>query len=80
MQAQTWSGSIAIFIPCLGTRKGWVVSATLRPLYPRLRALVPNVQEVVWASGPVWTDGENLEPPVHCEVCLLRKLLNILSY
>jgi hypothetical protein len=80
MQAQTWSRSIAIFIPYLDTRKEWVVNTTLRPLYPRLRALVPNVQEVVWASGPVWTDAENLVPLVNCEVYLLRMLLNILRY
>jgi hypothetical protein len=24
---------------------------------------VPIVQEVGWASGPVWTDAENLAPP-----------------
>jgi len=69
---------MALFIPYLGTRKGCVLNATLRPLYPRLRALVPNVQEVVWASGPGWTDAENLAPPVNCEMYLLRKLLNIL--
>ena len=71
---------MALFIPCLGTRKGWVVKATLRPLYPRLRALVLSVQEVVWASAPVWMGAENLAPQVNCEVCLLRKLLNILRY
>jgi hypothetical protein len=34
---------------------GWVVTATLRPLYPRERSAVTIVQEAAWASVPVWT-------------------------
>ena len=37
---------------------GWVIKATLRPLYPRERAPVPTVQEAVWAPGPVRTGAE----------------------
>jgi len=40
-----------------------VVIATPRPIYCRERALVPIVQEVVWAPEPVYTDAENLAPP-----------------
>jgi len=29
-------------------------------LYPRKRALVPIVQKKGWASGPAWTDAENV--------------------
>jgi hypothetical protein len=37
-----------------------MVNATPRPLYPRQRDPVPNVQEVGWATEPVWTCAENL--------------------
>jgi hypothetical protein len=39
-----------------------VVSVTPRPLSTRGKELVPIVQEVGWASGPVWTGAENLVP------------------
>ena len=39
---------------------GWVVNATLRPLYPRKRDPVPIAQEAGWAPEPVWTGAENL--------------------
>jgi hypothetical protein len=39
---------------------GWVVNTTPRPLYPREIDPVPIVQEAGWASGPAWTDAENL--------------------
>ena len=32
---------------------GWVVNATPRPLYPRVRDHVPIVQEAGWATGRV---------------------------
>jgi len=32
----------------------------LQLLYPKERAPVPIVQEDKWASGPTWTDAENL--------------------
>jgi len=40
----------------------WVVNATLWPLYPTQRGSLPNVQEVGWASGPVWIVPEILAP------------------
>ena len=43
-----------------GTRSGWGVSVTPRPLFPPGKDPVPIVQEVVWAPGPVWTGAENL--------------------
>ena len=41
---------------------GWVLNATLRPLYPRKRDPVPTIQEAGWTSKPVWTGAENLAP------------------
>ena len=46
----------------LGVRMGWVVNATLRPLYPRQTDLIFIVHEAGWAPRPVWTDAENLVP------------------
>jgi len=37
-----------------------MVNATPQLLYHRESDLVPNVQEVGWASGPVWTSVEIL--------------------
>jgi hypothetical protein len=42
---------------------GWVVKATLRPLYPWERDPVPIVLEAGSAPGPVWMGAENLAPP-----------------
>ena len=44
----------------LGIRWRWVVKATPRPLYPREKDPIPFVQDAEWATGPVWTDAENL--------------------
>jgi hypothetical protein len=46
-----------------GTRKGWGVSVTPRPLFSPEKDPVPILQEAVWATGPVWTGAENLAPP-----------------
>ena len=43
-----------------GTRRGWVVSSTLRPHFTPGKDPVPILQEAGWAPGPVWT--ENLVP------------------
>ena len=43
----------------LGSRWGWVVNVTPRPLYPREWELVPIVQEAGWVSGPVGTLAVN---------------------
>ena len=39
----------------LGTRWRWVVSFTLRPLYPRNRTPMPIEWEAWLAEEPVWT-------------------------
>jgi hypothetical protein len=44
-----------------GARRGWVVSTTPLPLYPR-KDPKPIVQEAGWAPGPVWTCAKNLAP------------------
>jgi len=58
------SGSRGIALPLLdhGTRRGWGVSVTPRPLFTPRKDLVPIAQEVGWAPGPVWTGAENLTP------------------
>jgi hypothetical protein len=43
-----------------GTRRGWEVSVTPRPLFTPGKDPVPTVLETGWASGPVWTGEENL--------------------
>ena len=43
-----------------GTRRGWGVSVTPRPLFTPGKDPVPIVQEDGWATGPVWTGAENL--------------------
>jgi hypothetical protein len=53
-------GSRGIALPFLdhGTRKGWRVSVTPRPLFNPGKDPVPIVQEAGWAPGPVWTGAE----------------------
>jgi hypothetical protein len=46
----------------LGTRRGWGISVTPRPLSTPGKDPVPIVQEAGWAPGPVWTGAENLAP------------------
>jgi len=57
-------GSRGIALPFLdhGTRSGWGVSVTPRPLFIPGKNPVPIVQEAGWAPGPVWTGAENLAP------------------
>jgi hypothetical protein len=50
---------IALHFLDLSARRGWLVSTTLRPLYPG-KYPVPIVQEAGWAPGPVWTCAKNL--------------------
>ena len=45
-----------------GTRRGWGVSITPRPLFTSGKDQVPIVQEAGWAPGSVWTGAENLAP------------------
>ena len=55
-------GSRDIALPFLdhGTRRGWGVSVTPRPLFTSGRDPAPIVQEAGWAPWPVWTSAENL--------------------
>ena len=57
-------GSRGIALPFLdhGTRRGWGVSVTPRPLFTPGKDPVPIVQEAGWSPGPVWTGAENLAP------------------
>ena len=45
-----------------GTRWGWRINVTPRPLITPGKDPVPIVQEAGWAPGPVWTGAENLAP------------------
>ena len=45
-----------------GTRRGWGVRFTPRPLFTPGNDPVPIVQGAGWAPGPVWTGAENLTP------------------
>ena len=56
------SRGIALLFLDHGTRRGWGVSVTPRPLFTSRQDLVPIVQEAGWAPGPVWTGAENLAP------------------
>ena len=42
---------------------GWVVKATIRPLFTPGKNPVPILQEAGWVPGQVWTDAENIAPP-----------------
>jgi hypothetical protein len=44
-----------------GTRRGWGVNVTPRPLFTPGKHPVPIVQEAGWAPGPVWT-GKEFDP------------------
>jgi hypothetical protein len=54
-------GSRGIALPFLdhGTRRGWGVSVTPRPLFTPRKDSVPIVQEAGWAPGLVWIGAEN---------------------
>jgi len=58
--AHRGSRGIALLIHDHGTRRGWGVSVTLRPLFTPGKDPVPIVQEAGWAPGPVWIGAENL--------------------
>jgi hypothetical protein len=60
--AHKGSRGIALLFHDHGTRKGWGVSVTPRPLFIPGKDLVPIVEEAGWAPGPVWTDAENFAP------------------
>ena len=54
------SRGIALLFHDHGTRRGWGVSVTPRPLFTPGKDLVPIVQEAGWVPGQVWTGAENL--------------------
>jgi hypothetical protein len=58
MKVQRGSICILILIVNLGSRRGWVVNATPRPLYPWERAPVPIVEEAGWETASFWTGVE----------------------
>jgi len=56
------SRGIALLFLDHGTRRGWGVSVTPRPLCTPGKDPVSIVQEAGWAPGPVWTGVENPAP------------------
>jgi hypothetical protein len=61
--AHRGSRGIALPFHDHGTRRGWVVSVTPRPLFIPGKDPVPIVQEAGWTPGPVWTGAQNSPPP-----------------
>jgi hypothetical protein len=57
-------GGRGIALPFLdhGTRRGWGVRVTPRPLFTPGKDLVPIVQEARWIPGQVWAGSKNLTP------------------
>ena len=57
-------GSRGIVLPFHdhGTRRGWGVSVTPRPLFTPRKVPVHIVHEAGWAPSPVWTGAENPAP------------------
>ena len=53
--AQRVGRGIALFFHDRSTRRGWVVSKTLRPYFTPGKDPVPILQKAGWAPGPVWT-------------------------
>jgi len=60
--AHRGSRGIALLLLDHGTRRGWGVSVTPRPLFTPGKNPVPLVQEAGCAPGLVWTGEENLTP------------------
>ena len=56
------SRDIALLFLDHGTRRGWGVSITPRPIFSPGKDPVPVLQEAGWAPEPVWTGAENLAP------------------
>ena len=57
--AQRVGRGIALLFHDRGTRRGWVVSSTSRPLFTPWRDPVPILQETGWSPGPIWTGGKS---------------------
>ena len=60
--AQRMGRGIALLFHDRGSRRGWVVSSTPRPLFTPGKDPVPILQTAGWATGAVWTGAENLVP------------------
>ena len=79
--AQRVGRGIALVFHDRGTRRGWVISSTPRPHFTPGKDSVPILQNVVWASGLVWT-GRKSRPhrdsipdhPAHSSVTILTEL------
>jgi len=56
--AQRVGRFIALLFHDRGTRRGFVISSTLRPHFTPGKDPVPILQEAGWAPGPVWTGGK----------------------
>jgi len=52
-------GWVALIFHDRGTRRGWVVSNTLRQDFTPGKDPVPILQEAGWAPGPVWMGGKS---------------------
>ena len=61
--AHRGSRGIALRFHDHGTRRGWGVSVTPRPLFTPGKDAVPIVQEAGRAPGPVWTSAEKSRSP-----------------
>jgi hypothetical protein len=61
-KAHWGSRGIALTFFDQGTRRGWGVSVTPRPLFTPGKDPVPILQEAGWAPGLIWTGAENLAP------------------
>jgi len=62
--AHSGSRGIALLFLDHGTRRGWGLNVTPRPLFTPGKEPVPIVQESGQAPGPVWTCAEYLAPTV----------------
>jgi hypothetical protein len=60
--AHRGSKGIVLLFHDHGTRRGWGISVTPRPLFTPGKDPVPIVQKAGWTLGPVWTSAENLAP------------------
>ena len=64
IKAQRVSRVIALPVHSLGSKRMYLVNATLWPLYPLERDPVRLVQEAGWGWRPFWTSTENPVDPV----------------
>jgi hypothetical protein len=60
--ANRGSSGIALPFHDHGTRRGWGVSVTPRPLFTPGKNPIHIVQEAGWAPGAFWTGAENIAP------------------